>query len=368
MGLNKISTGFATNFILSEYAYDSEGNGISIRGIGTQKAVQYNADQAVAFYVDGVYTNDVYGLAPNLFDVERVEVARGPQGTLNGRNSIAGSVSYVNRKPTDAWDAQLLVELTDTVTQRYNAAWGGPLTDNVSFRLTGGYHEGDGWQENAGSGDGYAAPDQYTFAPQVRFTTDRFDVNVRRQTARDRGTARAPVRLVDVDRDAPTYLLGGIWPVTNYLYLYQKPLPGIANCNPAQFRDYGGLCDELENKVSEQPDQHSGQPDRPLVAERRCRCRRSLAGRRPGLADPSLHLRQHGDRHRRFAGRRQPPIACQAPRIRTRPRTVSTRSGSPSARNATCCTRIEKPRTSGTTTRVRTRCSCSPTSTARSTS
>ena len=232
-----------------QFAYDSEGNGITIRGIGTQKAVQYNADVAVAFYVDGVYTNDVYGLAPNLFDVARVEVARGPQGTLNGRNSIAGSVSYVNRKPTDAWDAQLLVELTDTVTQRYNAAWGGPLTDKVSFRLTGGYHEGDGWQENAGSGDGYAAPDQYTFAPQVRFTTDRVDVNVRRQTARDRGTARAPVRLVDVDRDSPTYLLGGIWPVTNYLYLYQKPLPGIANCDPGQFRDYGGLCDELENKV-----------------------------------------------------------------------------------------------------------------------
>ena len=67
-----------------QFAYDSEGNGITIRGIGTQKAVQYNADVAVAFYVDGVYTNDVYGLAPNLFDVERVEVARGPQGTLNG--------------------------------------------------------------------------------------------------------------------------------------------------------------------------------------------------------------------------------------------------------------------------------------------
>ena len=136
-----------------QFAYDSEGNGITIRGIGTQKAVQYNADLAVAFYVDGVYTNDVYGLAPNLFDVERVEVARGPQGTLNGRNSIAGAVSYVNRKPSEDWDAQVLVEFTDTVTQRYNAAWGGPLTDEVSFRLTGGYYEGDGWQENTGIGD-----------------------------------------------------------------------------------------------------------------------------------------------------------------------------------------------------------------------
>lgn len=232
-----------------QFAYDSEGNGITIRGIGTQKAVQYNADLAVAFYVDGVYTNDVYGLAPNLFDVERVEVARGPQGTLNGRNSIAGAVSYVNRKPSDDWDAEVLVELTDTVTRRYNAAWGGPLTDGVSFRLTGGYYEGDGWQENTGSGSNYAAPDQYTLAPQLRYTNDRLDLNLRRQIARDRGTARSPVRLVDVDRDSPTYLLGGIWPVTNYLYLYQKPLPGIADCNPGQFRDYGRLCGELKNQV-----------------------------------------------------------------------------------------------------------------------
>ena len=232
-----------------QFAYDSEGNGITIRGIGTQKAVQYNADLAVAFYVDGVYTNDVYGLAPNLFDVERVEVARGPQGTLNGRNSIAGAISYVNRKPTDTWDLQVLTELTDTVTRRFNVAWGGPIVDGLGFRLTGGYYEGDGWQENTGTGKNYAAPDQYSFAPQLRYRTDRMDINLRVQNTRDRGTSRAPVRLVDVDRDSPFYLLGGIWPVTNYLYLYDKPLPGIANCDPKQFRDTGGLCDDLQNRV-----------------------------------------------------------------------------------------------------------------------
>ena len=101
-----------------QFGYDSEGYGIAMRGVGTQVAVQTTADQAVAFYVDGVYSYKPYGTAPNMFDLERIEVARGPQGTLNGKNSIAGSVSYVNHRPTDEFDLNVLVEYTDQFTQR----------------------------------------------------------------------------------------------------------------------------------------------------------------------------------------------------------------------------------------------------------
>ena len=59
-------------------------------------------------------------MAPNFFDLELVEVARGPQGTLHGRNSIAGSISYYTRKPTDEWDAlvSIMTNLTKSAGHR----------------------------------------------------------------------------------------------------------------------------------------------------------------------------------------------------------------------------------------------------------
>ncbi|MCE2424550.1 MAG: TonB-dependent receptor plug domain-containing protein, partial [Pseudomonadales bacterium] len=124
------------------------GQGTAIRGIGSRNWGEVHSDMAVATYVDGVYSRSAISVAPNLFDVERLEVGRGPQGTLNGRNSIAGSVSYITKRPTDEWDVDVLAEFTDQFTQRYNIALGGPLSEYLSFRITGGYHEGDGAQKN----------------------------------------------------------------------------------------------------------------------------------------------------------------------------------------------------------------------------
>ncbi|MDA0791150.1 MAG: TonB-dependent receptor [Proteobacteria bacterium] len=231
-----------------QFGYDSEGSGISMRGIGTQKAAQYNADLAVAFYLDGVYTYavDTFGISPNMFDMERVEVARGPQGTLNGRNSIAGAVNLVSKKPTDTWDVNVLTEFTDQFSQRYNVALGGPLNDDFSFRISGGYHEGDGAQENVGIGDDYDAPDLTTIAPSLRFKRDGIDITARYQNARDKGSNRAFVTFVEVPRDTPTV---GQWGTTNVFYLYDKPIPSVEKCPSGQYSEFGGICGDLENKV-----------------------------------------------------------------------------------------------------------------------
>lgn len=261
-----------------------EGEGTVIRGIGTRAAGTLHADLAVANYVDGIYSHSAVGVAPNLFDIERVEVARGPQGTLHGRNSIAGSISYVTKKPTADWDAQILTEFTDQVTQRYNVAFGGPVYGPLMFRLTGGYYTGDGAQENIGLGDDYDAPDETYIAPQLRFKWNRFDVNVRYAVTEDTGVPRAIVALYDPPRDQPwaceaganlpadmfrnldesdlTLVDTGVYtteingvPVTctgsadapeNWWYLYTEPSPAVADCGDT----IANNCDDLENKVN----------------------------------------------------------------------------------------------------------------------
>ena len=223
------------------------GQGTTIRGIGTRLAGETVSDLAVATYVDGVYTLGIYGVAPNMFDLERVEVARGPQGTLNGRNSIAGSISYFSTRPTDHWDLLVHTEFTDQFSQRYGVAFGGPISENVSFRINGSYYEGDGAQENIGFGNDYDAPDQTFFAPQLRFKTDRMDLNLRYTRLNDDGSPRTQVLLENPDTSIPTYR-GNPAQANNPFYLWNGQIPSVpANCPPGR---PAWECGDVKNIVN----------------------------------------------------------------------------------------------------------------------
>lgn len=211
----------------------NDGQSITIRGIGTQSAREEHRDLAVATYVDGVYTVDTYGLAPNMFDLERVEVARGPQGTLHGRNSIAGAIYLYTKRPTKTWDVDMLAEFTDVTTQRYNLAFGGPLLGDLAFRVTGGYFEGDGLQKNAGLGNDLGAPDQWSLSPQLRYQNKHFDLNFKYQRVEDKGAETELVRFTEYARD--NYAQNQNW------YLYDEPVPSLTDCSdPVVFGAFPG--------------------------------------------------------------------------------------------------------------------------------
>ncbi len=241
---------------------DQIGNGTSLRGIGTRNAGIGQGDRSVATYIDGAYTIGVYGTAPGGgFDLERVEVARGPQGTLNGRNSIAGSINYVYKKPTQEWDMELMAQVNDVTQQRVNVAVGGPVTDNLAFRITAGLHTGDGYQENVGTGLDTHAPDQRFYALQLRYETERFDTNLRVSRVTDTGIPRAQVPMANLNTTDATittvgaYAIGNAPPAdiavaavtnTNYLYATQNP-SGAANCMIGlPYMD----CGDISNKVA----------------------------------------------------------------------------------------------------------------------
>ena len=239
---------------------DQEGQGTVIRGIGTRLAGQTHSDRAVATYIDGAYTVGVYGTLPGGgFDLERIEVARGPQGTLNGRNSIAGSINLVYKKPTREWDLDAMTEVTDVSQTRFNAAFGGPINDYLSFRLTGGIHSGDGRQRNIGLGGDYDKPDHAFWAPQLRFTTDRFDANVRWSRVEDKGSPRSLLTLSNLNRTDPQVTLGPqggqlatpsptATSVANDLYLYETPNPAIDAGCPIGVP--GFRCGDINNEVA----------------------------------------------------------------------------------------------------------------------
>ena len=175
----------------------NEDGHIVMRGVACDRCVNFFQDVGTAVYIDGVYSDQSYGLDQGaMFDVERVEIARGPQGTTGGKAAIAGAVNFVTKKPTDEWDMKVSAELTDQATQQGLVAFGGPILDSgFSYRLSLSRLTGDGLIENVGSGPDAAEPDQLIYSPQLRFKNDRWDITARYSMLRDKGTPRVSLIL-----------------------------------------------------------------------------------------------------------------------------------------------------------------------------
>ncbi len=121
---------------------------ISLRGVTLRDFADTNESPS-AVYVNEFYKANLIGLDGQIFDIQRVEVLRGPQGTLYGRNATGGLIHYVTNAPTREADGY--VELTggDYGTLRAEGAFGGPLSDSVSARVSVLHSRHDGWLDNA---------------------------------------------------------------------------------------------------------------------------------------------------------------------------------------------------------------------------
>jgi iron complex outermembrane recepter protein len=135
-------------------------NNFSVRGIATN-GYNANLQSTVAIYIDELPISSNGNstiLDPNLFDVERIEFLRGPQGTLFGSNSLAGAVRIINKNPDlNEFDSSALVDLgmtgSDSFRQRYNAMVNLPLSDDkLALRLVGFYRNEEGYVDNIGTG------------------------------------------------------------------------------------------------------------------------------------------------------------------------------------------------------------------------
>jgi iron complex outermembrane receptor protein len=136
---------------------------VSIRGIASSNNTEVG-DPAASFNIDGQYIARSQGAGASFFDLERVEVLRGPQGTLYGRNSTAGAINVITRKPENRFEASAHGEIGNYAMRRFEGMINQPLSSALALRGVLSATKRDGYIDSA-------------HAPQNAFNRDRSDAD-----------------------------------------------------------------------------------------------------------------------------------------------------------------------------------------------
>lgn len=193
-GINSLPdlfTGAIPSLRVAPFGARTSATIVGMRGIVPTSAEQISRDATVGIYIDGIYLGRSQGLGMELADVERIEVLRGPQGTLFGRNAVGGAISMVTKRPSGKFDidAKLGVSNRDgrTAFMHINL----PAVANVSVKLDGVYNSRDGWVANTLPGFyDYGRVKRYGFrAAALWEPTDTISVQYAYDWSRDKSTA-----------------------------------------------------------------------------------------------------------------------------------------------------------------------------------
>lgn len=140
----------------------------SIRGIGANPGA-IGLSSSAATFLDGVYLGKLGMSGVDLIDLQQVDVLRGPQGTLFGKNTTAGILDIKTALPSFAWSGIGQVGLGNLGYQQYQAAITGPLSDTLAFRLTGYRSLRNGFVHDSTTGDDYSDQGRWGLRGQLLF-------------------------------------------------------------------------------------------------------------------------------------------------------------------------------------------------------
>ena len=126
---------------------------ISIRGVGNETNQNAIAAPSVAFHMDGIFIASPFSLQTAFIDVERIEVLRGPQGTLFGQNSTGGAINVISKKPsTEGYSNSSDVTLGSYAQTKFRSSSNIPLSDKLATRFSFSTNKRDGFSENTVTG------------------------------------------------------------------------------------------------------------------------------------------------------------------------------------------------------------------------
>ncbi len=147
MGLKDLED--ITMYMPNVHVGQSGGNNqIFIRGVGSGNNAGF--EQSVGTFIDGVYFGRARNSRAAFLDIERVEVLKGPQSTLFGKNTVAGAINITTRQPTEEFEAWVEANyITELDGAGLTAVVSGPLTDNLRGRLVARTYEDSGYMKNA---------------------------------------------------------------------------------------------------------------------------------------------------------------------------------------------------------------------------
>ncbi|NIB39936.1 TonB-dependent receptor [Pseudomaricurvus alkylphenolicus] len=165
----------------------------AIRGIGLDD-FSANNSSGVGVYTDEVFASSPAYLGGQLFDIERVEVLKGPQGTLYGKNTTGGAINFITNKPTETLEGYVEADYSRFDTLEVTAAVSNALSDNVRGRVSLNYVKSqDGWQQDDTTGEEFGLQDRFAIRGQLAFDFgDNGDGNLRVYYSSDESKPLSP--------------------------------------------------------------------------------------------------------------------------------------------------------------------------------
>jgi len=194
--------------------YGLGNNFFNIRGLGLNEFTA-NLDAPVAVHIDEIYQSKGFMTGLAIFDVERVEILKGPQGDLFGRNTTGGTVNFITRRPQKEFGAGVNINYGNYNTLHTEGYITGPITENLAARVSGYItNQGRGFYENQLTGENEGRVKEFALRGQLEWESDRTTVLVSGHYGQDNSELHPYEGVGNTDRATgtlcPEYLNGTV--------------------------------------------------------------------------------------------------------------------------------------------------------------